>query len=325
MALPIHYDCDPGQDDAIALLYALGSSQIDVKSITVVGGNADVEQCARNARQILELAGRTDIPVFMGAKAPLVRTLKTLPEIFGPTGMAGAEDLPEPQGPPQSIDPATDFGTLAKYPTLVATGPLTNIALHLQANPGFASRIDHLYVMGGCPYPEKLHGRMGNYQAPGTSDYAEYNFAADPEAASIVFRAGIKNITMVGLNITQDLVYDGEVDRDLRASHRRAATKAADILSSVGMEDKLVFAPLHQYEGDPVRAIHDVVAMATLDAPELFEFEILPIRIIKELPPAPGGQSLIDPENPDHPAVRVTTGINRKVFFEKMLANIGRI
>ena len=90
------YDCDPGQDDAIALLYALGSKNIDVQSISVVGGNIDVDQCARNALQLLEIADRADIPVYKGASKPLERPLIMLPHVFGPTGMAGAEHLPKP-------------------------------------------------------------------------------------------------------------------------------------------------------------------------------------------------------------------------------------
>lgn len=325
MALPIHYDCDPGQDDAIALLYALGSPDIDVKSISVVGGNVEVKQCARNALQLLELTGFTDIPVFMGAKGPLKRVLKTLPEVFGVTGMAGAEDLPLPQTEPQAFNPATDFAGLAKYPTLVATGPLTNLALQIQSNHDFARQIDHLYIMGGCPYPEPLRGWMGNYMAPGANDYAEYNFAVDPEAAGIVFRAGIKNITLVGLNVTRAVLYDYRIDAALRALKRAAATKAADILSSVGEEDVEDYKHIHQVENDPVRAIHDVVAMVCVDSPEIFEFEMLPIRICDAPLPAPGGQSLIDADNPDHRNVRVAVRVNNDAFAAKIIENIGRL
>ncbi len=118
--MPIHYDCDPGQDDAVALLYALGSDNIDVRSITVVGGNIDVQQCARNALQILDVAKISNIPVYIGSERPLKRELKTLPEVFGITGMAGAEDLPDPSQTGLPIDWASGLTPIIQSKTIVS-------------------------------------------------------------------------------------------------------------------------------------------------------------------------------------------------------------
>lgn len=323
-AIPIHYDCDPGQDDAVALLYALGSPSIDVRSISVVGGNVEVEQCARNALQILELAGRSDIAVYTGAAGPLCRPLRTLPEVFGVTGMAGAEDLPSPG---KAALPLGERGLerLAAHSDLVATGPLTNLALQLQATPDLAERIERLTVMGGCPYPEPLRGRMGNFRPEGASGDAEYNFAVDPEAARIVFRAGIRSITLIGLNVTRLMLYDGGIEARLRGLERKASAKAADILSTLGGDDVGDYGHLRAYPDDPVRAMHDVLAMAALDAPDLFTFSTVPLRIVADPLPAPAGQSVIDERDYDHPAVRVATGVDRAGFIDRMIENLGRI
>lgn len=323
--LQIHYDCDPGQDDAIALLYALGSPLIDVRSISVVGGNVDVRQCARNALQILDLANRSDIPVYVGSDRPLKRELKTLPEVFGVTGMAGAEDLPSPSRSAIDMNWELGFQSIMRGTILVATGPLTNLAREIQGSPDFVSGIDHLYIMGGCPYPEPLHGWMGNYKAPGTNDYAEYNFATDPEAAKIVFKAGFKAITLIGLNITRAVLYNQDVDRRLRAINTPPAKKSADILSTLGEDDIQDYARVRKTPTDPVRAMHDVVAMAAVDAPEIFKFENVPLRIIDDPVPAPGGQTIIDEKNYDRPSVRVAVGLDCEAFLEKMISNISGV
>jgi purine nucleosidase len=318
-----HYDCDPGQDDAVALLYALGSASINIQSISAVGGNVDVVQCARNAQQILELAGRQDIPVFIGAEKPLKRALKTLPHVFGVTGMAGAEDLPLPSREALPLD--NQMPTLSQGKMLIATGPLTNIAKAVQSDAHYASTIDHLVIMGGCPYSEPIHNIMGNFKPDGADDVAEYNFACDPDAAQIVFRAGFKRITLVGLNVTRAVLYGQDIDAALRATGKRCAIKAADILAAVGEEDQEDYLDLKQSPADPVRAMHDVLAMACIDAPELFTFEDVPIRIMNEAPPAAAGQSLIDHTHPDHKSVRVATKVDGATFLNKMVTNIANL
>jgi len=320
--IEIHYDCDTGQDDAIALLYALGSKTIDVKSISVVGGNVNVEQCARNTLQILEMAGRSDIPVYLGASKPLVRPLKMLPEVFGVTGMAGGEDMPLPVVSPIEIDPSKDLTRIIQCPVVVATAPLTNLAMNIRANPNFTKVVKRLFVMGGSVYPEPIHNRLGNLKVDGSDDYAEYNFAVDPEAAKIVFSAGIENIIMVGLNVTRTVLYNHEIEKMLLSCGAKCAARAAKILSSVGEEDLVDYASVKQFNLDPVRALHDVVAMVCVDSPEVFEFEELPVRICVGSAPLPSGQTIIDMENPDKRNILVVTQVNRDAFYEKMVSTI---
>jgi len=319
---PIHYDCDTGQDDAIALLYALGNDKIDIQSISVVGGNVDVEQCAYNTLQILELAGRQDIPVYIGADRPLKRPLKCLPEVFGVTGMAGAEDMPPPVTPP--INNAQDllFNIMTVSPTLVATAPLTNLAINIQKNGAFINHVKHIVMMGGCVFPEPIHNRLGNFKADGATDYAEYNFAVDPEAAQIVFSSGVQKITLIGLNVTRSVLYNHEIEKSLLKCNGFCARRAAKILSSVGDEDQIDYASVKTSASDPVRALHDIVAMIAVDRPDIFTFEELPIRIRLD---GAAGQSIIDHKNPDHPRVKVAVNVNKAAFYKIFVDTIGKL
>lgn len=270
----IHYDCDPGQDDAVALLYALAAPGLEIGSVSVVGGNARVENCAINALKILEYAGRSDIPVYVGAQQPLARELVTLPEVFGEDGMAGAEHWPAPACVPETKPAMVYLEELlsgsADPVTICATGPLTNLALVLRKRPELAGNIKRLVMMGGCPYPEPLRGLMGNFTPLGATGLAEYNFAVDPEAAAIVLGSDIRDMTMIGLNVTRAVLYDGDLDDRLRATGAQLARGAADILSVVGPEDREDYKHLHKRPGDPVRAMHDVLAFAFMDRPEFF-------------------------------------------------------
>jgi purine nucleosidase len=320
--IPIHYDCDTGQDDAIALLYALGSKHIDVRSISVVGGNVDVEQCARNTLQILELAGRADIPVYIGAEKPLKRPLKMLPEVFGETGMAGAEDLPMPSVQPYKNNRPDILNGMAPNTVMVATAPLTNLALAIEQGRGFVKKVRHLVIMGGCAYPEPIHNRIGNFKVSEDNAYAEYNFAVDPEAAKIVFTAGIEKITLVGLNVTRRVLYNSKVEKSLLDCGSVCAARAAKILSAVGEEDKTDYAKIRAFPNDPVRAMHDVVAMACLEYPEIFTFENLPIRIDTK---NAAGQSIVDSINPDCARVEVAVGIDNSEFYRRFIENIERL
>jgi purine nucleosidase len=320
--MKIHYDCDPGQDDAIALLYALGSKNIDVKSISVVGGNIDVNQCARNALQLLEVAGRTDISVYKGCSKPMERPLIMLPYVFGPTGMAGAEHLPQPTIQAQDKN-AIDFlcGDFV-LDTIVATGPLTNLAIALKRKPSLSTQIKNLIIMGGCVSPDPIFNLMGNLTVKGNKEgKAEYNFAVDPEAAQIVFQSGIENITMVGLDVTRTVLYNGALEKRLIDLNTKASILTVKILSSVGAEDIEEYKDHWQYPNDPVRAIHDIVATAYVDRPDIFETEILPLRIdVDDIP----GQSVTDEVNPDC-NVTVITDLNRNKFLNTLCENLDRL
>ncbi|MCR9150324.1 MAG: nucleoside hydrolase [Rhodobacteraceae bacterium] len=187
-------DTDPGQDDAVAILLALASPELDVLGITTVAGNVPLALTARNARVVCELAGRPDVPVFAGCDAPMQRPLVTAEHVHGKTGLDGI-DLPAPKMPLQDIH-AVEFlvETLRAEPagavTLCPLGPLTNIATALARAPDIAPKIAEIVLMGGAYF------EVGNI-----TPAAEFNIFVDPEAADIVFRSGI-NLVVVPLDVT---------------------------------------------------------------------------------------------------------------------------
>jgi inosine-uridine nucleoside N-ribohydrolase len=237
---PIVIDCDPGHDDAIAILLALASPEVELRGISTVAGNQTVDKTTRNALEVLELAGRTDIPVVRGADAPLKRPLRTAAHVHGESGLDGP-DLPEPATPPADVDPAE---WLEPGVVLVPTGPLTNVARWIER--GVA--IERIVWMGGAT-------AEGNI-----TPAAEFNAFVDPEAAAIVFASGI-DLTMVGLDVT----------------HKALFTRAhADLLRDTGTVGRVVaelsdfFQLFHEerygFDGSP---IHDAMAVGHVIDPTL--------------------------------------------------------
>ena len=191
MARPIIIDTDPGQDDAVAILLALASPELDVVGLTAVAGNVPLALTEKNTRAICELAGRPDARVFAGADRPLLRELVTAEYVHGKTGLDGP-DLPEPTMPLQA-EHAVDFiiDSLKSRPmTLCPLGPLTNIAMALIRAPEIAGNIEEIVLMGGALF------EGGN-----VTPSAEFNIYVDPHAADRVFRSGVK-ITVMPLDVT---------------------------------------------------------------------------------------------------------------------------
>ena len=206
MSIPIILDCDPGHDDAIALLLALASPEVEVLGVTTVHGNQTLAKTTANALRVLDLAGRSDIAVAAGAERPLVRELTVASHVHGESGLDG------PALPPASRAPlaegAVDFmaRTIAASPlpvTLVPTGPLTNIALLLERTGG--ANVERIVLMGGAI----AEGNM--------TPAAEFNIWADPEAAQAVFHAGI-DTTMIGLDVTHRALTTPALQERLRAA-----------------------------------------------------------------------------------------------------------
>jgi inosine-uridine nucleoside N-ribohydrolase len=237
-------DCDPGHDDAIALLLALASPELRLLGVTTVSGNQTLDKTTANAIRVLDHVGRADVLVAAGADRPLVRERHVAPEVHGETGLDGP-DLPPPS---RSPDPAHAIDWIASAVagnpqpvTLVPTGPLTNIALFLARYPQLAPRVERIVLMGGAI-------AEGN-----VTPAAEFNIWADPEAAHRVFTSGI-DLTMVGLDVThQALLRPVDVDR-LRSAGR-AGKLVADLFE--------FYVRFHRrnygWDGAPV---HDAVAVA---------------------------------------------------------------
>ena len=197
-------DCDPGHDDAVALLLAVGDARANLLGVTTVGGNQTLEKVTRNARAVLEAAGARDVPVHAGCDRPLVRPVRVAAEIHGESGLDGVE-LPDPVRPLDAGHAVTWIidTIMAREPgtiTLVPTGPLTNIALAARLEPRIVGRVREVVLMGGAVH-------TGN-----SSPVAEFNISCDPEAARIVFNEPWP-LTMVGLDVTHRALCTPEVER----------------------------------------------------------------------------------------------------------------
>ncbi len=212
-------DTDPGVDDALALLLAMRSPELKIEAITPVAGNVPLELTLPNALRMVEISGRSDIPVAAGARAPLVRRLVTATYAHGENGLGGAV-FPEPTTKPVATPAAEMIREIVrKYPgevTLITIGPLTNIASALNSDPELASMVRALVMMGGS-----LSG--GNI-----TPAAEFNVYVDPEAARIVFQSGIP-VTMVGLDVTRKTSLTEEHVRTLEAAQNPVSQAAAKI------------------------------------------------------------------------------------------------
>ncbi|HYA10014.1 MAG TPA: nucleoside hydrolase, partial [Gaiellaceae bacterium] len=192
--MPVIIDCDPGHDDAIAILLALASPEVELRGVTTVAGNQTLDKTTRNALKVLELAGRADIPVAAGADRPLERTLRTAANVHGESGLDGP-DLPEPTARPVDAHAVELLAELIEPGVvLVPTGPLTNVALLLQRHPDVRERLDRIVWMGGAI-------AEGN-----VTPAAEFNAFVDPEAAAAVFASGIE-LTMIGLDVTHQALF----------------------------------------------------------------------------------------------------------------------
>ena len=248
-------DTDPGQDDAVAILLALASPEIDLLGITTVAGNVPLALTEVNARKICDLAGRQDMPVFAGADRPLQRELVTAEHVHGRTGLDGP-DLPDPVTPLQDGH-AVDFivDTLRAEPagsiTIAPVGPLTNIALALRKAPDIAPRIKQIVMMGG-----------GYFEGGNITPAAEFNIYVDPEAAAEVFAAGIP-ITMMPLDVTHKVLTTTARTDAIRATGTRTAIAVAEMLVFFERFDEEKYGS----DGGP---LHDPCTVAWMLRPEMF-------------------------------------------------------
>ena len=248
-------DTDPGQDDAVAILLALASPEIDLLGITTVAGNVPLALTEVNARKICDLAGRQDMPVFAGADRPLARDLVTAEHVHGRTGLDGPT-LPDPVTPLQDRH-AVDFiiETIRAEPpgsvTIAPVGPLTNIALALRQAPDIAPRIKRIVMMGG-----------GCFEGGNITPAAEFNIYVDPEAAAEIFAAGI-HITMMPLDVTHKAMTTAARTDAIRATGTRTAIAVAEMLEFFERFDEEKYGS----DGGP---LHDPCTIGWMLRPEMF-------------------------------------------------------
>lgn len=256
-------DCDPGHDDAIAMLLAHGNPDIDLVGITTVMGNQTIEKVTRNALAIATVGGILDVPIAQGAHRPLVRTIETAPTIHGESGLDGPA-LPEPV---VALDPrhAVQFiidTVMAAEPgeiTLVPTGALTNIALAARLEPRIVPRVREVVLMGGA-----VAG--GNWSAT-----SEFNIIIDPEAANIVFNESWP-LTMVGLDVTHEALATPEVAAAIAAVGTEPARFVGELLEFFGE----TYRDAQGFDHPPV---HDPCAVALVIDPSVMEVTRVPLDV----------------------------------------------
>ena len=252
MARRIILDCDPGHDDAIAILLAHGHPDVELAAITTVAGNQTLDKTALNARRVCTLAGITEVPVAAGCDRPLLRPLVTAGHIHGESGLDGPT-WPEPVtplSPEHAVDLIVDLVMASPGEiTLVPTGPLTNIAMAARREPGIVTRVREVVLMGG------------SYTRGNHTPAAEFNALVDPEAAEIVFHARWP-VTMVGLDLTHQALATAAVVERIRAVGGPVSEAVVGLLSFYGDRYRA------EGRGDSP-PVHDPCAVARVISPDL--------------------------------------------------------
>jgi inosine-uridine nucleoside N-ribohydrolase len=299
-------DCDPGHDDAIALLLALASPEIELLGVTTTYGNQTLEKTTANALRVLELAGRSDVPVAAGAAAPLERELVVSAHVHGETGLDGPT-LPDPTAAVVDDEAVSFIARLveneARAVTLVPTGPLTNVARYLEAHDG--AGIDRIVLMGGAI-------AEGNI-----TPAAEFNVWCDPEAAARVFASGL-DVTMIGLDVTHKAILGPPVEERLRAAGR-----IGTFVTELNVFFSRYHAATYGWEGAP---IHDAVAVAHVIRPGLVETRNrnVEVELVSELN---RGRTVVDiwKRTERAPNARIGVDLDTRAFFDLLVERIARL
>jgi len=253
---PIVLDCDPGHDDAIALLLALASPELEVLGVTTTYGNQTLEKTTANAIRVLELVGRGDIPVAPISERPLVRAIRVAAHVHGESGLYGP-DLPPARAAAVPVSEIADRVRSSERPvTLVATGPLTNVAHYLETRGGV--EFERVVIMGGSIAD-------GN-----VTPAAEFNIWADPEAAQRVFQSGL-DVTMIGLDVTHKAVTGPDVQRRLRNAGP-VGVFVAELVDFFTVYHRQTYG----WDGAP---IHDAVAVAHVLRAGLVETKLRNVQV----------------------------------------------
>jgi purine nucleosidase len=310
MARKILIDCDPGHDDAIALLLAHGSPEVELVAVTTVVGNQTIEKVTRNALAVAAVGGITGIPFAAGCALPLVRPLQNAPEIHGDSGLDGPQ-LPDAEtelDPRHAVDLIIDTVMSAEPGeiTLVPMGGLTNIAMAARKEPRIVERVREVVLMGGG-YHE------GNWGA-----VAEFNIIIDPEAAHIVFSAGW-DVTMVGLDVTHQARATADVREAIRAIDSEPARFVDELLDFFA-------STIEKAQGFEHPPVHDPCAVALVIDPSIFTIERRPVSI--ELTGTHTlGMTVTDfrAPAPDDCRTFVATGIDSERFWSLVVDALRRL
>jgi len=309
MAEPVIIDCDPGHDDALALLLAAGDPRLRLLGVTTVAGNQTLDKTTRNALRILALAGVAGVPVAAGCARPLVGELTVAAEIHGSSGLDGP-DLDGPVAELAAVHAVEQMRRLImegdEPVTLIATGPLTNVALLLRGHPEVVPRVRRVVFMGGST-------ERGN-----TTPYGEFNIVTDPEAADIVLRSGLP-LTMIGLNVTHQALATEEVIAEFLAMGTRLGVICAELMTFFASTYRRVFG----FEYPPV---HDPIAVAAVLDPSIVRTVAAPVAV--ELAGThTRGATVVDlhGRTGQAPNAEVAVGLEVDAFWRLLMGAVGRL
>ncbi|MGW7452969.1 nucleoside hydrolase [Streptomyces sp. NPDC054787] len=309
MPVPIIIDCDPGHDDALAIMLAAGDPAVDLLAITTVAGNQTLEKTTLNARRVCTVAGITDVPIAAGCARPLVQALAVADDVHGVSGLDG------PMFPEPTVDVAAEHAVdlvhrlLTEHPepvTLVPTAPLTNIALLLTRYPQDASRIREIVLMGGST-------ERGN-----RTPAAEFNIRTDPEAADVVFRSGVP-VTMCGLNVTHQALATPDVVARFEGLGTPLGRTCAELLTFFASTYRTLW-------GFPHPPLHDPVAVARVIDPGLVH--CVDANVVVELQGRyTRGATVVDLHRyVDRPVnARVAVHLEAEQFWDRMVAAVATL
>ncbi len=262
MAVPVIIDCDPGHDDALALLLAAGDPRLRLLGVTTVAGNQTLDKTTRNAQRILALAGASGVPVAAGCDRPLIGELTVADDIHGRSGLDGP-DLDVPAADVVGVHAVELMRRLildsGEPVTLIATGPLTNVALLLRTHPDIAAGVRRIVFMGGST-------DRGN-----TTPYGEFNIVTDPEAADVVLRSALP-LTMIGLNVTHRALATAEVIAEFQAMGSMLGTICAELMTFFAGTYRRTFGFAHP-------PVHDPVAVACVLDPSVVRTVAAPVAV----------------------------------------------
>ena len=280
MPKKIILDCDPGHDDAVAIMLAIASDDIDLLGITCVGGNATLENTKLNALKICSLLNRQDIPIYAGSDKPLKYDLVTAEHVHGKSGL-------DTDGEPINLDPSHKIQEMSAIDFIInecknaeesiylcPTGPLTNIALCLQKDPSIKDKIKEIVLMGGAALC------LGNI-----TPAAEFNIYVDPHAANVVFNSGIE-ITMMGLDVTHKVNVNDEIINSIKTNNNKASVFFADLMDFYSRFHRVLYET-----GDC--PLHDPCVIAYLIDNEIFKGKKVHVQV-EENSDLTRGETVVD-------------------------------
>jgi purine nucleosidase len=308
--LPVIIDCDPGQDDAMMLFLALNAPELDVRGIVAVAGNVSMEKIKRNLAMLVDIVDRGDVPIYVGCERPMIRKLVTAEYVHGETGINGI-DIFEPKTTPQrqhGVDFIIDHLRSARDNeiAIVATGPLTNIAMAMIKAPDIVEKIQKIIIMGGA-----------SFEGGNVTPSAEFNIYVDPHACDVVLKCG-RPIIMFGLDVTHKVMTTKNRVEAIRELGNPVSEVAASMLDFFGKHD----SEKYHSQGAP---LHDPCTVAWLLKPDVFKLKSCHVAV-ETMSELTLGHTAVDfwHVTGENPNVQWVYDVDDDAFFDLLTERLAR-